>query len=118
MLLIISNTLFYKRLGRSRKCIHTNLEGVNVFISEIINTHVLQEYSALLFIFLPVITLLIQNVMLMKNIWNKFWRMNIHISGIGTIYGHLCVQSALVFTGLTLLSGLLLLLKTGCRTCM
>ncbi len=38
MLLIISNTLFYKRLGRSRKCIHTNLEGVNVFISEIINT--------------------------------------------------------------------------------
>lgn len=37
-LLIISNTLFYKRLGRSRKCIHTNPEGVKVFISEIINT--------------------------------------------------------------------------------
>lgn len=36
-LLIISNTLFYKRLQESRKCIHTSAEGINVFISEIIN---------------------------------------------------------------------------------
>ena len=31
MLLIISNTLFYKRLGRSRKCIHTNPEDFPAF---------------------------------------------------------------------------------------
>ncbi len=38
MLLIISNIAFYKRLSRNRIYLHTSEEGINVFISEIINT--------------------------------------------------------------------------------
>jgi len=38
MILIISNIAFYKRLSRNRIYLHTSKEGINVFISEIINT--------------------------------------------------------------------------------
>ncbi|MFG6394108.1 MAG: M56 family metallopeptidase [Lachnospiraceae bacterium] len=37
-IIIISNTIFYKKLQKSRKHIYTNISGINVFISGIINT--------------------------------------------------------------------------------